>query len=76
MKRLNKVPITTDSVILNTYEVTCSSCHRTKYPSLIETPTSYVCVLCRSGVSEARRHAARRVWQARHTKAKHAKDDG
>jgi len=51
---------------LNTYEIECSECHRAKWPSLPDRPSTYVCSLCRMAGSGARnrREAGRRGGRA------------
>jgi len=48
-----------------TYQVTCSQCGELRWPYLPESPESYVCVRCRSGVGAAKREAGRKVAKAR-----------
>ena len=57
---------------METYEVTCASCGKQKWPRLPERPKTYICVLCRSvpeNVRQKRRQDAKKGAATRRAKS-------
>jgi hypothetical protein len=76
MIKLNTVPIKTDAVTLNTYEVTCVQCGEKSGRAFQRNRPAMFCALCRSGAGEGRRQAARRSWRARKAASRHSSKRG